>query len=94
MVHGALSDNHLIQLKVVTENLSSQKYQDKILDSGVRPPLDFLDGQNMVLPDDIVSPHLTRIFEEYENQQNIASLPQLSLLLDLNPIEHVWGKLD
>ena len=93
MVHGALSDNHLIQLKVVTENLSSQKYQDEILDSGVRPPLDSLDGQNMVLPDDIVRPHLTCIFEEYENQQNIASLPQLSLLLDFNPIEHVWGKL-
>ena len=47
MVRGALSDDHMIQLKVVTGTLNSQKYQDQILESGVRPPLDSLDGQNM-----------------------------------------------
>ena len=47
MVRGALSDDHLIQLKVVT--LNAQKYQDEILESGVRSPFDSLDGQNMVL---------------------------------------------
>ena len=45
MVRGALSDDHLIQLKVVTGTLDSQKYQGQILESGVRPPLDLLDGQ-------------------------------------------------
>ena len=49
MVRGAFSDDHMIQLKVVTGTLYSQKYQDQILESGVRPPLDSLDGQNMVL---------------------------------------------
>ena len=49
MVRDALSDDHMIQLKVVTETLNSQKYQDEILESGVRPRLDSLDGQNMVL---------------------------------------------
>ena len=93
MVRGALSDDHLIQLKVVTGTANAQKYQDQILESGVRPPLDSLDGQNMVLRDDIARPHYTRIIWEYENQQNIASLPRPSLLLDLNPIEHVWDKL-
>ena len=77
-----------------TGTLNAQKYQDLILESGVRSPLDSLDGQNMVLPDDIARPHCTRIVEEYKNQQNIASLPMLSLLLDLNPIEHLWDKLD
>ena len=48
MVRGALSDDHLIQLKVVTGTLNAQKYQDDILESGVRSPLDSLDGQNMV----------------------------------------------
>ena len=48
MVRGALSDVHMIQLKVVTGTLNSQKYQDQILISGVRPPLDSQDGQNMV----------------------------------------------
>ena len=61
--------------------------------SGVRSPLDSLDGQNMVLRDDIAKTHCTRIIEEYKNQQNIASLPQLSLLPDLNPIKHMWDKL-
>ena len=36
---------------------------------------------------------LTRIIEEYKNQQNIASLPRPSLLQDLNPIDYVWDKL-
>ena len=49
MVRGALSDDHLIQLKVVTGTLNSQKNQDQILEFGVRPPLDSLDGQHMVL---------------------------------------------
>ena len=53
MVLGALSDNHLIQLKVVTATLNAQKYQGEILKSGVRSPLDSLDAQNMVLRDDI-----------------------------------------
>ena len=93
MIRGALSDDHLIQLKVVAWTLNAQKYQDEILAFGVRSPLDPLDGQNMVLRDDIASPRCTRIFEEYRNQQNIARLPRPSLLLDLNPIEHVWDKL-
>ena len=69
-----------IQIKVVTGTLNSQKYQDQILESGVRPPLDSLDGQNMVLRDDIPRPHFTPIIQEYKNQQNIASLPWPSLL--------------
>ena len=93
MVHGALSDDHLIQLKVATGTLNAQKYQDEILESGVRPPLDSLVGQNMVLRDDIARPHCTRTIEEYKNQQNITSLPRSRLLSDLNPIEHVWDKL-
>ena len=44
MVRGALSDDHLIQLKMVTGNLNTQKYQDQILESGVRSLLDSLDG--------------------------------------------------
>ena len=86
MVRGALSDDYLIQLKVVTGTLNAQKYQDEILESVVRSPLDSLDGQNMVLGDDTARPHCTRIIEEYKNQQNIASLPWSSFLPDLNPI--------
>ena len=93
MVCGALSDDHMIQLKVVTGTLNYQKYQDQILESCVRPPLDSLDGQNMVLREDIATPHFTHIIEEYKNQQNIASLPRLSLLPDLNPIERMRNKL-
>ena len=49
MVRGSLSDDHLIQLNVVPGTLNSQKYQDQILESGVWPTLDSLDGQNIVL---------------------------------------------
>ena len=44
MVCGALSDDHMIQVKVVTGTLNSQKYQEEILESCVRTPLDSLDG--------------------------------------------------
>ena len=93
MVRGALSDDHMIQLKVVTGTLRAQKYHGEILESNVRSPLDWLDGQNMVLRDDIARLHCIRIIEEYKNQQNIASLPWPSLLPDLNPLENVWDKL-
>ena len=93
MVRGALSDDHMIQLKVVTWTLNSKKYQDIILESGVRSPLDSLNGQNMVLGEDIARPHCTRIIEVYKNKQNIASLTRPSLLPDLNFIKHVWDKL-
>ena len=85
MVRGA-ADDHLIQLTVVTGTLNAQKYLDEILESGVRSPLDSLDGQNMVLRDDIARPHCTRNIEEYKNQQNIVSLAWSSLLQDFNPI--------
>ena len=88
MVRGALSDDHLIQLKV-----NAQNYQDEILESGARPHLDSLDGQNLVLRDDIARPRCTRIIMEYKNQQSIASLPRPSMLPDLNPIKHVSDKL-
>ena len=93
MARGALSDDHMIQLKMVTGTLNAQKYQHEILESGVRLPLDSPYGQNMVLQDNIARPHCTRIIEEYKNQQIIASLPRTSLLPDLNPIKHVWDKL-
>ena len=86
IVRGALSDDHLIQLNVVTGTLNAQKYQDEILESGFRSHLDSLDSQNMVLRDEIARPYFTRIIEEYKNQHNIASLPRPSLLPDLNPI--------
>ena len=89
MVRGAVSDAHLIQLKVVIGTLNAQKYQDEILESGVRPPLDSLDGLNKVLRDDVARPHSTPIIKGYKNQQNIARIPILSLLPDLDPIEHV-----
>ena len=73
MVRGALSDDHMIQFNVVTWTLNSQKYQDEIQESGVWSPLVSLDGQNMVLRDDIARPHCTRIIEEYKNRQNIAN---------------------
>ena len=41
--------DHLTQLKVITGSLNAQKHQNEIMESGVRSPLDSLDGQNIVL---------------------------------------------
>ena len=64
MVRDALIDDHMIQLKVVTGTLNSQKYKDQILE-----PLDSIEGQNMVIRDDIARPHFTRINEEYKKSK-------------------------
>ena len=93
MVRGALSDDRLIQLKVVTGTLNAEKYQDEILEYGVRSPFDSLDGLNMVIRDDIARHHCTCIIKEYKNKQNIASLPRRGLLPNLNSFEHVSDKL-
>ena len=92
MVRGALSDDHMIQLKMVTGTLYSQKYQDQILESVVRPHLNSLDGRNMVLRDDIAGPHFTRIIKEHKNQQNIASLPRPSFVGGLEPYKTRVGQ--
>ena len=92
MVRGALSEDHLIQLNVVTETLNAQKYPDEILESAVRSHLDSIGGQDKVLRDDIARTHCTCIIEEYKNQQNTASLPWPSLLPDLNPLKHMLDK--
>ena len=57
MVRGALSDDHLIQLKVVTGTLNAQKYQDEIPESDVRSPLDSQDGQNPRGGGTLIFPH-------------------------------------
>ena len=67
MVRGALSDNRLMQLKMVTWTLNSQKYQEQILETGVRPTLDSLNGQNMVVRDDIAGPPCTHIIDKYKH---------------------------
>ena len=72
MVRGALSDDHMIQLKVVTGTLNSHMYEDQILESGVRLPLDSLDVQNMVLRDDVERPHFTLIIEEYKKNNRTS----------------------
>ena len=73
---------------MVTGHLNAIKYHDEILESGARSLLDSLDGQNMMLRDDIARPFCTRIIKEYKNKQHIASFPQPSLLPDLNPMIH------
>ena len=93
MVCGAFSYDHMLRLEVVNGTLNSQKYRDKILDSDVRPSLNSLQCQNMVLRDDYGRPQPTRIIEEYKKLQNIASLLLPSLSLDLNPTENLWDEL-
>ena len=71
MVRGALSDDHLIQLKVVTGTLNAKKHQDEILETGVRSPLDWLDGQNLVL--EITSQDLT-VLASWKNTKTNRTL--------------------
>ena len=93
MVCDAFSYDHMLQMEVVNGTLNSQKYRDKILESDVRPSLNSLECQNMVLQYDNARPQRAPIIEEYRNLQIIASLPLQSMSPDLNPIEHLLDEL-
>ena len=89
MVLCALSDDHMIQLKVVTGTLNPEKNQDEILESGLRSPLGSLDGQNMVTLQDLTvltSSRYTKInrtsqvFHELEPFQTRVRQAQLMCL--------------
>ena len=83
-----ISYDHMLQLEQVNGTLSPQKYLDEILEYDVRPSLNSLECQSMVLQDDNEKPQRARIIEEYKNLKKIASFPLPSLSPDLNPIEH------
>ena len=80
------------QLKIMQGTLNTIKYRDDILDPIVLP---FLQQRKCdhVFQHDNAGCHVTRVCQDFLNQNHIRVLPWPASSPDLSPIEYVWDEL-
>jgi hypothetical protein len=90
-VWGCFSFDCKLDLYVLDGNLTSQKYRDNVLASGVVPNFDnhALADRSMFM-DDNARPHRARSVQHYLPQEAVQTIPWPAMSPDINPIEHVW----
>ena len=92
MVWAVICHDGRTQFKIVQETLNAVKYRDDILDPIVLP---FLQQRNFdhLFQHDNARCHVTRVCQDFRNQNHIRVLPCSALSPDLSPIEHLWDEL-
>ena len=92
MIWAGICRDGRTQLKIVQGTLSAVKYRDAILDHIILP---FLQQRNFdnVFQHDNARCHVSRVCQDFLNQNHIRVLPWPALSLDLSPIEHLWDEL-
>ena len=78
-------------LIVVQGKLNAQGYINQILQPEAVP---FLQRHGpAILMHDNARPHVSRIFRQFLNRNNVNVLPWPAVSPDMNPIEHIWDYL-
>ena len=92
MVWDGICHDGRTQLTICQGTLNGIKYRDEILDPIFLP---LLQQRNLdhVFQDDNASCHVTRVCQDFLNQNHIRVLPWPVLSPDLSPIEHLWDEL-
>ena len=91
MAWGCFSYDHKLDLKVVRQTLTGQRYIDDILEPIVYPHFRAHQAARPLFQDDNARPHRARIVTDSLAQEGIDNLQWLSRSADINPIKHVWG---
>ena len=90
-VWGCFSFDCKLDLYVLDDNLTGQKYRDNVLAPRVVPHFDnhALADRPMFM-DDNARPHRARIVQHFLQQEAVQTIPWPAMSPDMNPIEHVW----
>ena len=80
-----------LDLYVLDDNLTCQKYRDNVLAPRVVPHFDnHALADRPVFMDDNARPHRARIVQHFLQQEAVQTIPWPAMSPDMNPIEHVW----
>ena len=92
MVWAGICHHGCTQLTIVQGTLNVVKYRGDILDPIVLP---FLQQRNFdhVFQHDHATCHVSRVCQDFLNQNRIRVLPWPALSPDLSPIAHLWDEL-
>ena len=93
MVWGCFSHDHKLELKVVKQTLTGQRYIDDILEPIVYPHYRAHQTARPIYQDDNARPHGARIVTDSLAQEGIENLQWSSRSPDMNSIEHVWDRI-
>jgi transposase len=90
-VRGYFSFDCKLDLYVLDDNLTGQKYRDNVLAPRVVPHFDnhALADRPMFM-DDNARPHRARIVQHCLQQEAVQTIPWPAMSPDMNPIELVW----
>lgn len=92
MVWAGVALGFRTELHCFDDTLTGQIYRDEIITPYVTGARDRI-GPNFVFLDDNARPHRARVVMEEINNLELTHLPLPPYSPDLNPIEHVWDRL-
>ena len=89
MVWGCFSHDHKLDLKVVKQTLTGQRYIDDIFELILYPLFRAHQAARPIIQDDNARPHSARIVTDSLAQEGIDNLQWPNRSPDMNPIEQV-----